>query len=461
MARRKKKSTAARNVTANATSANATSADTTLTALPVGDNRTSISTRSSANTTDQLKVPSIGSDPSNARNNGKENAEDDDDFAKVYAAREDALTDEELYLLCKYQALLILTLHDLKPVVYLDHKNIKRELDTFHSGYLNEDGLEKRHAPYCDEERMQKYHEMCERVVARQIDKITEKSEDNYRQEPKNRIIDGKNPEHAAFSRVIISAMQFKEYCAIVKNPSPNVDIYHPKKSKLIYELLRKIVNGQYDYQMWHHFPPKPKFNQVPRLIGEGKNEELQYTTDHPDQIFGVVDVKIPGTEKRFYQMDVFHDIPEPINRPKAKHMHVYYIPCPDVFIIPKPLQNKRWAGKSDWVVSDYDPDLWERADGKTWMARIGTRMFDNKTHEYLEFCHPDLGWLRDVNPNNEEWRRKYNDYFHGLGGDYSADEEDDEVVVVEDKEKTGGGSGSEKKRSRKNKKKSNAETKA
>ncbi|KAA8626331.1 hypothetical protein A1F94_001394 [Pyrenophora tritici-repentis] len=75
----------------------------------------------------------------------------------------------------------------------------------------------------------------------------------------------------------------------------------------------------------------------------------------------------------------------------------------------------------------DYNPKIWVRADGKEWSVRFGTRMFDNKTGEYVEFCHPDPALLADVNPNDEEWRRKYNDFFHKLGGEWSEDDAEDE----------------------------------
>ena len=433
MARRKKKPT-----TSRAAATDPTSADATRTALPAIDtNEANNIAEPSANNILKLKIPSIGSHPSSPRHSADENDKEANDFAEEYAAREDALTNEELYLICKYQALLILTLHKAKPFVYLDHPDLIRELDTFHSGYLNEDGLEMRHAPYRDEEGVKRYYEMRAKVAARLAEHISERAEANYREEPKNRVIDDKNPEHAAFTRVIISAKHFKDWCAIIKNPKYNGDKDYPEKSKPVSQHLRKVVDGQYDYNIWHHFPPKPQFNQVPRFLGEVKNEELQYTTSYPDKILAVVDVKIPGTDKRFYQMDVFNDIPKPmkVSRQKSRHPEVYYLPCPDVFIIPKPLMNKRWAGKADWVLSEHNPKLWERADGKGWLARIGTRMFDNKTHEYLEFCHPDPAWLRDVNPNDAEWRKKYNDFFHGLGGDYSEEEKEVEDEVYGEEE--------------------------
>ncbi|KAI1688813.1 hypothetical protein KJE20_01991 [Pyrenophora tritici-repentis] len=295
---------------ASAASATTTSASATSPALPVTENLANTSVETLTNSILKLNVPSIGSHPATPHDSAVEKDKSDgDDFAKDYAAREDRLSDEELYLVCKYQALLVLALHKAKPFVYLNHPELMRELDDFHSGHLNEDGLEMQHAPRRDEAGANMYLEMRAHVGAKLAERIIDRARANYRDEPKNRLTDGKNPEHAAFTRVIISAKQFKDWCTIVKNPKYKGVLDYPEKSGPVLKHLRKVVDGQYDYEMWQRVPPEPKFNQLPRLIGEGMTEEFQYDSKYPYKILSVIDITIPGTNERFFQMDIFNDI--------------------------------------------------------------------------------------------------------------------------------------------------------
>jgi hypothetical protein len=320
---------------------------------------------------------------------------------------------QERHLIHFYHvAMLVLAQRAEKPIIHLDNPHAIRLLDAALAGQINDAG-EVLSLPHLrNGEKITEYVDKCEKYVPKLRARIHAQNEINLR-EPANQFDEREenSPAHGQLWKLIITPEMLSVFKKFLNKEKIRGEVEDPGKEFKAF--LEGIVEDQYDLVAWKHIETKAEVNMKPLVHANGAMESFARSMEHPDYIEAVMKVKIPGTERWIAKMDLIKDLPAPISKKtkkKTEKRAVFYEPYPKNVIIPKRKET------SPWHTEDARKMLWTRSGGKVWVPHLFARKFDGVTGEYLKARFIDLDLLRNIDPNDEAWRKKYNAEFRKMG---------------------------------------------
>jgi hypothetical protein len=284
-----------------------------------------------------------------------------------------------------------------------------RQLDAFLAGDVTEDG-DATHwsADSKRPERLQQYKDLCNQLVPNLTAAIKKQSQMNLNVQPKSRVHGDKNPEHRSFWKLFLApnlVTMYGEWVEKSRKKGINPDVDHWTNSlkfgKLI-KLFQSIYELQYDFKDWKHMPPKPIFNQTPRLNAE----EFMRVMDNCDQIRVYYHVVTP-LGKGFSQLDIIPETAvnftekELTSMWRDKTRPKYLVPDPTTVTIPPKRRN------TPWMNEDGVGKIWTRGE-LSWSPSFKFMVFDKATDAYIHEHLVDLDLLDQIGLNNEYWVLKY-----------------------------------------------------
>ena len=300
------------------------------------------------------------------------------------------------------------------------------QLDTFLAGHITEEGDATQWLPESEiPERLQRYTDLCAKLVPNLTAAIHRQSQDNRDAEPKNQIHGYKNPEHLMSWEIFLAPGLVKVYGELVEelceernDYNPDMDPWtEPQKFSRLIDVINGIFKLQHDFDNWKHISPEPQFNQLLRPEGL----EFQRIMRNPSHIRTYYCFKTPQG-KRFWQHQIIPEVDEKIKEHEAAKIwqqktrgSIYLLPDPRDVTVPRKNKDKTWAK------SDGNGQTWTYGD-EVWSLTLIFFAFDKKTNAYINYHIVPLELLDTVDLNDQAWivacRRKIGQWRSRAAGD-------------------------------------------
>ncbi|KAF2853069.1 hypothetical protein T440DRAFT_515799 [Plenodomus tracheiphilus IPT5] len=337
----------------------------------------------------------------------------------------------KFYLLLNWYLLLALARHDEKPIIDPASKGRVQLFDAFMSGYINDEGVTQL-PPMRDIHGYVQFDADRLRLVPDLIALVEEKNNANFSAEPRNRIVPGTSarPVQDELWKLVITPSTLDVFATIVKKSAckeqlsrGDIDPWKlPGECGQLISFLNNVVKQQYDFKAWQHvMTAKPNFLQEQKLRGPDVIETFEWVSDRPGEIFAVVLAKVPGKTYYFSQSGF---IPERNDRKedldKNGKPRGYCSPNPEEYRIPNMINLPRTDTAMLWTPIDRKRKFWKRADGRTWTCLLIARRLAFESDRYVQVHVLTLDLIATIDPNNVEWKKKYNKFWRQVVRRYS-----------------------------------------